>query len=77
MAGSGPAMTNKRKEETVAKQLVEVINRKGHVVHSYMIALEHSDCIDAEFEEVALVFAENHGLVPKAEHIHLRARCVR
>ena len=70
-------MTNKRKEETVAKQLVEVIDRKGHIVHSYTIALERGECIDAEFEEVALVFAENHGLVPKEEHMHLRARCVR
>ena len=60
----------------MTKQLVEVIDRKGHVVHSYMIALEHGDCIEAEFEEVALVFAENHGLVPKEEHIHVRARCV-
>jgi hypothetical protein len=61
----------------MTKQLVEVIDRHGHVVHSYTVELEHGECIDAEFEEVALVFAENHGLVPKEEHIHLRARCVR
>jgi len=59
------------------RQIVEVIDRSGHVVHSYTIELDHGDCVDAEFEEVALVFAENHGLVPKEEHVHLRARCVR
>jgi hypothetical protein len=64
-------------EFEMAKQLVEVIDRHGHVVYSTMVALEHDDCIDAEFEEVALVFAENHGLVPKEEHIPFRARCVR
>ena len=61
----------------MAKQLVEVIDRHGHVVHSYTIQLEHDECVDAEFEEVALIFAENHGLVAKAEHVHLRARCVK
>lgn len=61
----------------MARQLVEVIDRTGHVVHSYTITLEHDDCIEAEFEEVALIFAENHGLVPKTEHVHLRARCVK
>jgi len=59
------------------KQLVEVIDRSGNIVHSYTITLEHGDCVDAEFEEVALVFAENHGVVPKVEHVHLRARCVK
>ena len=61
----------------MAKQLVEVIDRNGHVVHSYTIQLERDECIEAEFEEVALIFAENHGLVAKSEHVHLRARCVK
>lgn len=61
----------------MARQLVEVIDRSGHIVHSYTITLEHGHCVDAEFEEVALIFAENHGLVPKSEHVHLRARCVK
>ncbi len=61
----------------MAKQLVEVIDRRGHVVHSYTIALEHDECVEAEFEEVALIFTENHGVVAKTEHIHLRARCVK
>ena len=61
----------------MATQLIEVIDRHGHVVHSYTVELEGEDCVEAEFEEVALVFAENHGVVPKTEHVHLRARCVK
>jgi hypothetical protein len=61
----------------MAKQLVEVIDRYGHVVYSTTVALEGEDCVEAEFEEVALVFAEKHSGAPKTEHIHLRARCVR
>ena len=45
----------------MAKQLVEVIDRKGHVVHSYTVELLEDDCHDAEYEEVALILAEKHG----------------
>ena len=61
----------------MARQLVEVIDRKGHVVHAYMVELPDADCHDAEFEEFALVLAEKGGIVAEAEFIHLRARCVR
>jgi hypothetical protein len=62
----------------MARQLVEVIDRKGHVVHRYRVELEHENCFDAEYEEVALILAEKSGVViTKKEHIHLRARCVR
>jgi hypothetical protein len=59
------------------KQIVDVIGRDGHVLHTYTIEVEHADCVDAEYEEIALVHAENGKLVPKREHIHLRARCVK
>jgi thiamine biosynthesis protein ThiC len=59
------------------KQLVEVIDRKGHVVHRYTVELEHEDCFEAEYEEVALILAEKGAVVSEAEHIHLRARCVK
>jgi hypothetical protein len=59
------------------RQLVEVIGRDGHVVHSYTVELERGECVDAEFEEVALVLVEKDGVVSKEEHVHLRARCVR
>jgi hypothetical protein len=61
----------------MSKQLVEVIGRDGHVVHSYTVELEQSDCVDAEFEEIALMLVEKDGVVTKEEHVHLRARCVK
>ena len=61
----------------MAKQLVEVIDRHGHIVYATTVALEGEECIEAEFEEVALVFAEKHSGLPRAEHVHLRARCVK
>ncbi len=61
----------------MAKQLIEVIDRKGHVVHRYTVELEHADCVDAEYEEVALILAEKSGVVAEKEFLHLRARCVR
>jgi len=61
----------------MAKQLVEVVDRNGHVVYSTTVALEGKACIEAEFEEVALIFAEKHSGLPKTEHVHLRARCVK
>jgi len=61
----------------MAKQLVEVIDRRGHVVSTYTVELPDEDCHDAEYEEVALILAETHGVVAEAEYVHLRARCVR
>ncbi|MGN6148950.1 MAG: hypothetical protein ACTHPD_10460 [Rhizomicrobium sp.] len=59
------------------RQLVEVIGRDGHIIESHVVDLEHEECIDAEFEEVALVLTERGGKVREAEHVHLRARCVK
>ena len=59
------------------RQLVEVIGRDGHVIESHVVDIAHGDCIDAEFEEVALVLTEKNGRVHEAEHVHLRARCVK
>jgi hypothetical protein len=64
-------------EFVMAHQIVEVIDRNGHVVHSYTVELDGADCVEAEFEEVALVLAEQGGKVTKEEHVHLRARCVK
>jgi hypothetical protein len=58
-------------------QLVEVIAPDGHVLRRYTVVLEHAQCDEAEYEEVALVFAERDGVVAQAEIVHLRARCVR
>lgn len=61
----------------MAKQLVEVIDRNGYVVDTYLVDLPELDCHDAEYEAVALILAEKSGRIAAAEHIHLRARCVR
>ena len=59
------------------KQIVEVIGRDSHVVHAYSVHLEHDTCVEAEYEEIALIMAEKGGVVAESEHIHLRARCVK
>jgi hypothetical protein len=58
-------------------QLVEVIAPDGHVLRRYAVALEHADCVEAEYEETALVLAERDGIVEQVEIVRLRARCVR
>jgi len=59
------------------RQLVEVIGRDGHVVESHMVEVPYEDCIDAEFEEIALVLTERGHKIAKAERVHLRAACVK
>ena len=54
---------------------VDVFDRAGAKLFSYSIALEENECLDAEFEEVALIFAESSGLVASEELLHLHARC--
>jgi hypothetical protein len=56
-------------------RLVDVFDRGGAKLFTYSIALEETDCLDAEFEEVALIFAESSGLVASEEIVHLRATC--
>jgi hypothetical protein len=59
----------------MAKKMVDVFDRSGARLFSYSIALEDEGCIEAEFEEVALIFAERSGLVAEADIAHLVARC--
>ena len=59
------------------RQIVEVIGRDGHVIESYTVELDHEQCVDAEYEEFALVLAEKSGKIAKTEQVHLRARCVK
>ena len=56
-------------------RLVDVFDRGGAKLFTYSIALEDTDCLDAEFEEVALIFAESSGLVASEEVVHLSATC--
>jgi hypothetical protein len=66
---------NSRCGEMMTKRSVDVFDRHGHLLHTYSIVLDEKDCHEAEYEEVALIFAEQSGRVLKEEFIHLRARC--
>lgn len=57
------------------KKTVDVFDGAGAKLFSYSIALEAGDCLDAEFEQLALIFAESSGLVTADEIVHLRACC--
>ena len=57
------------------KRLVDVFDRDGRRLFTYSIALEDGRCLDAEFEEVALILAESSGLVAASDVVHLRACC--
>jgi len=61
----------------MANQLVEVIDRHGHVVDRHMVTIDDADCHDAEFEEIALILTEKSGRVEAHEILHLRARCLK
>jgi hypothetical protein len=57
------------------RKLVDVFDREGGKLFTYAIALEDEGCLEGEFEEVALIFAESSGLVAAEEIVHIRARC--
>jgi|SRR5690348_9020294 len=65
------------KEVPLVARSVEVFDRDGHLLETYTIVLEGADCHDAEYEEVALIFAEQSGRVTAAELVHVRASCVK
>jgi hypothetical protein len=59
----------------MASKIVDIFDGSGTKLFTYSIALEDNDCLDAEFEEAALIFAETSGIVSKGEIAHLSARC--
>lgn len=59
----------------MAKRPVDVFDRNGAKLFTYTIALEEESCLDEEFEEVALIFAERSGLVAAEDVPHLTAFC--
>lgn len=59
----------------MVSKIVDVFDGSGAKLFSYSIALEDEDCLNAEFEEVALIVAESSGPVAAEEAVHLRARC--
>ena len=63
------------KGRIMASKIVDVFDNSGAKLFSYSIALEDAGCLDAEFEEAALIFAESSGAVPREEFAQLRACC--
>src|ERR1700744_2593334 len=61
---------------TLTERSVEVFDRDGHLIAMYSIVLEGENCHVGEYEEVALIFAEQSGRIAAEEFFHLRARCV-
>lgn len=54
---------------------VDVFDRSGAKLFSCSIALEDKGCLDAEFEEAALILAESCGVIEAGEVEQLRACC--
>src|ERR1041384_3957438 len=59
----------------MASKIVDIFDGSGTKLFTYSIALEDNDCLDAEFEEAALIFAETSGTISKDEIVQLSARC--
>jgi hypothetical protein len=59
----------------MASKIVDIFDGSGTKLFTYSIALEDNDCLDAEFEEAALIFAELSGRIGAKEIMELRARC--
>jgi len=59
----------------MATRVVDVFDRTGAKLFTYSIVLEEQGCLEAEFEEAALIFAESSGAVEREEMVHLRAAC--
>lgn len=54
---------------------VDVFDCTGAKLFSYSIALDDEGCLDAEFEEAALILAEVSGMIGPDEFVQLRACC--
>lgn len=59
----------------MASKIVDIFDGSGAKLFTCSIALEDNDCLNAEFEEAALIIAETSGTVSKDEIAQLSARC--
>jgi hypothetical protein len=59
----------------MGSKIVDIFDGWGTKLFTCSIALEDNDCLDAEFEEAALIFAETSGTLSKREIAQLSARC--
>jgi hypothetical protein len=61
----------------LSTRIVDIYDSRGTHLAAYTVCLEDPECLDCEFEEVALVFAERSGRVSSATAAELIARCHR
>ena len=61
----------------LSTRIVDIYDSSGTHITAYTVCLEDPECLDCEFEEVALVFAERSGRVPRVFSGYLIARCHR
>ncbi len=64
------AMRSAPKSARRARRTVEILSEQGGVLAAYSLVLER-DSLDGEFEEAALILAENDGVAVAG----IRARC--
>jgi hypothetical protein len=61
----------------LTSRIVDVYDHRGGHIAAYTVCLEDEDCLDCEFEEVAIAFAEQSGKLATASVRNLIARCHR
>ena len=60
-------------ERALLTRDVHVFDKWGTRIATYSVCLDHGS--NEEFEEVALILAEQSGAVETVEFVHLTARC--
>ena len=61
----------------LSTRIVDIYDAKGGHIAAYTVCLEDEGCLECEFEEVALIFAERSGRVSAEQATTLIARCHR
>jgi hypothetical protein len=59
----------------MSSKVVDVFGMAGERLATYTVTLDDVDCLDAEFEEVALILVETSGVVKGEELLTIIARC--
>lgn len=59
----------------MSSKVVDVFGMAGERLATYTVTLDDVDCLDPEFEEVALILAETSGIVTGEELLTIVARC--
>ena len=59
----------------MSSKVVDVFDMAGERLATYTVTLDDVGCLDAEYEEVALILAETSNLVKGEELLTIVARC--